>query len=439
QFCHIFGKLASKNCYDSVPTTHSAPDNHFCAVNPHFIAVVTECTGGGAFLVCRHRGNVLDVKWNPFNDFELASCSEDAMIKIWDIPKQLLTKNLTAFRKELVGHARRVGLVEWHPTAANILFSSSYDYKVMIWNLDSKESVITSPVKTINCHQDVILSMKPIARHRANKALFLGNLQKLLPTGTSRGSNRQMVDLDGPSGVLFPFYDADTNMLSMCLNHPMEHRSYNPQQGVGIFRFYKLITTKCLIAPGSMIVPQQSGSYQEDIYLPTASAQLSLTAQKPLSVPTVPTSSLQPDRKAGCRGWRRPFSLLEEKAPRWAAEHRLEKKTWLTDSPDNFECRPPKAENELLWKLVTQDKVQAKQVELEIRHLWMSSQRLCPPHPQGQQSAPGGGPEPNHRSSDNTHCFYIYIYIYFFFLLEMKLLVTGRFQWDLLPIFHLPS
>ena len=80
-------------------------------------------------------------------------------IKLWDIPKQLLTKNLTAFRKELVGHAHRVGLVEWHPTAANILFRSGYDYKVMIWNLDSKESVIMSPVKTINCHQDVILSM----------------------------------------------------------------------------------------------------------------------------------------------------------------------------------------------------------------------------------------------------------------------------------------
>ena len=29
----------------------------------------------------------------------------------------------------------------------------------MVWNLDSKESVIMSPVKTISCHQDVILSM----------------------------------------------------------------------------------------------------------------------------------------------------------------------------------------------------------------------------------------------------------------------------------------
>ena len=60
------------------------------------------------------------------------------------------------------------------------------------------------------------------------------------------------------------------------------------------------------------------------------------------------------------------------------------------------------------------------------------SRVLCPPHPQGHQLAPWGGPEPNHRSSENTYCFYI-------FLLEMKLLVTERFQWDLLLIFHLPS
>ena len=31
---------------------------------------------------------------------------------------------------ELHGHSRRVGLVEWHPTTNNILFSAGYDYKV---------------------------------------------------------------------------------------------------------------------------------------------------------------------------------------------------------------------------------------------------------------------------------------------------------------------
>ena len=36
------------------------------------------------------------------------------------------------------------------------------------------------------------------------------------------------------------------------------------------------------------------------------------------------------------------------------------------------------------------------------------SRVLCPPHPQGHQLAPWGGPEPNHRSSENTYCFYIF-------------------------------
>ncbi|XP_008052198.2 coronin-2A [Carlito syrichta] len=448
--------------------------------------------------VCGHRGNVLDVKWNPFDDFEIASCSEDASIKIWSIPKQLMAKNLTTCRKELVGHARRVGLVEWHPTAANILFSAGYDYKVMVWNLDTKEAVIMSPVRTIDCHQDVILSMSfntngsllattckdrkirildPRAEtvlqeasykgHRANKVLFLGNLKKLLSTGTSRWNNRQMAlwdqddlsvplteeDLDGSSGVLFPFYDADTNMLYMVgkgdgniryyevsadkphLSYLTEYRSHNPQKGIGvmpkrgldvssceIFRFYRLITTKSLIEPVSMIVPRRSESYQEDIYPPTAGAQPSLTAQEwlggmnrgPILVSLRPGSELlsprplppersvfnsvapasprpldQTEKPAAEDGWR-PSFLLGEKTPRWAAEHRLEeKKSWLTNGFDIFECPPPKTENELLQmfyrqqeeirrlrELVTQREVQAKQLELEIKNLRMSSEQF---------------------------------------------------------------
>ncbi|XP_049752911.1 coronin-2A [Elephas maximus indicus] len=515
KFRHVFGKPASKeNCYDSVPITHSVHDNHFCAVNPHFIAVVTECAGGGAFLViplhqtgkldphfpkvCGHRGNVLDIKWNPFDDFEIASCSEDTTIKIWDIPKQLLSRNLTTFRKELVGHSRRVGLVEWHPTAANILFSSGYDYKVMVWKLDTKESVIKSPVRTIDCHQDVILSMSfningsllattckdrkiriidprggtvlkeaNYKGHRANKVLFLGNMKKLLSTGTSRWNNRQMAlwdqdnlsvplteeDLDGSSGVLFPFYDVDTNMLYVVgkgdgniryyevssdkphLNYLTEYRSYHPQKGIGvmpkrgldvssceIFRFYKLITTKSLIEPVSMIVPRRSESYQEDIYPPTAGAQPSMTAQewlsgvnrgphlvslrpgsellspqphppeRPLSNFSAPASLRAPDwmDNLAPEGGQRPSSLLEEKPPHRATEHRLEeKKAWLTNGFDVFECPPPKTENELLQmfyrqqeeirrlrELLTQREVQAKQLELEIKNLQTGSGRF---------------------------------------------------------------
>lgn len=187
-----------------------------------------------------------------------------------------------------------------------------------------------------------------------------------------------------------------------------------------IFRFYKLITTKCLIEPVSMIVPRRSESYQEDIYPPTAGAQPSLTArewlsgmskgpilvslrpgsellspgplppERPLSDPMVPASPqrLKQTEKLFAEDGRRPLSLLEEKAPRWAAEHRLEeKKSWLTNGFDIFECPPPKTENELLQmfyrqqeeirrlrELVTQREVQAKQLELEIKNLRMTSQ-----------------------------------------------------------------
>ena len=66
-------------------------------------------------------------------------------------------------------------------------------------------------------------------------------------------------------------------------------------------------------------------------------------------MPTAPTSPhlFNQTESLVAEDGRRPFSLLEEKAPRWAAEHRQEeKKTWLSDGFDIFECPPPKTENE---------------------------------------------------------------------------------------------
>ncbi|NXH98217.1 COR2A protein, partial [Pachycephala philippinensis] len=473
KFRHVYGKAASKDkCYDCVPITRSVHDNHFCAVNPSFIAVVTECAGGGAFFVipikqtgkldphypkvCGHKGNVLDIKWNPFNDFVIASCSEDATVKIWDIPNQLLKKNITTPKKELIGHARRVGLIEWHPTAENILFSSGYDYKIMIWNLDIPGAVLSKPVKILDVHKDVVLSMSfntdgsllatackdrkirvidPRAgtilqeasykSHRANKVLFLGNMKKLFSTGTSWWNNRQIAlwdqndlsvplleeDLDGSSGLLFPFYDSDTHMLYVVgkgdgniryyeispekpyLSYLTEYRSHLPQKGIGmmpkrgldvaaceIFRFYKLIPAKGLIEPISMIVPRRSESYQEDIYPLTAAAQPALTAQQwligvnkgPLLVslkpgseaakslpqlldpePLVKAADLSQQEGEGGR-----TSLEDKEKPREIKDSRkrlkseetsqINEEMCFSNGFDIFDCPPPKTENELL-------------------------------------------------------------------------------------------
>ncbi|NXT06659.1 COR2A protein, partial [Prunella fulvescens] len=506
KFRHVYGKAASKEkCYDCVPITQNINDNQFCAVNPNFIAVVTECTGGGAFLiipikqtgklypnyprVCGHKGNVLDIKWNPFNDFVIASCSEDATVKIWDIPNETMKRNITTPRKDLLGHTRRVGLIEWHPTASNILFSSGYDYKIMIWNLDETVAVLSKPVKILDVHRDVVLSMsfnadgsllatacrdKKISvidpragavlqegsykSHRANKVLFLGNIKMLLSTGTSRWNNRQIAlwdqndlsvpvleeELDGSSGILFPFYDSDTHMLYVVgkgdgniryyeirpekpsLTYLMEYRSFLPQKGIGvmpkrglnvaaceIFRFYKLIPTKNLIEPISMIVPRRSESYQADIYPLSAAAQPALTAEEWLAginkgpflvslrpdsedMESVPQFEPEPRRKATDLSQQQEAqgstSLEDNQKPREieSSRKRLKMEESLPENEqmcfsssfDVFERPPPKTENELLQmyyrqqeeirrlrELVVQRDIQVRQLKLALRNL----------------------------------------------------------------------
>ncbi|NXP01319.1 COR2A protein, partial [Certhia brachydactyla] len=510
KFRHVYGKAASKDkCYDSVPITCNVHDNHFCTVNPIFIAVVTECTGGGAFLVipinqtgkldphypkvCGHKGTVLDIKWNPFNDFVIASCSEDATVKIWDIPNQVLKRNITTPRKELLGHVRRVGLIEWHPTADNILFSAGYDYKIMIWNLDVKDAVLSKPVKILDAHKDVILSMSfntdgsliatacrdrkirvidPRAgtvlqegnykTHKASKVSFLGNVEKLFSTGTSSWNHRQIAlwdqndlsvplleeDLDGSSG-LFPIYDSDTCMLYLVgkgdgniryyeispekpyLSCLMEYHSQLPQKGIGmmpkrgldvaaceIFRFYKLVPTKNLIQPISMIVPRRSELFQEDIYPLTAAAQPALTAQEwlnginkgPLLVSLRPGSeavtplpqfleleplkeitdlsqqqaggssvSLEDNQKTREMETDRTEPQVEEKLPR-------NELMCLSNDFDMAECSSPRTKNELLQmyyrqqeeirrlcELLKQKDVQIKQLKLQLRNFCMNT------------------------------------------------------------------
>lgn len=52
KFRNVYGKVANReHCYDGVPITKNVHDNHFCAVNSKFLAVVTESAGGGSFIV----------------------------------------------------------------------------------------------------------------------------------------------------------------------------------------------------------------------------------------------------------------------------------------------------------------------------------------------------------------------------------------------------
>ncbi|ETE71757.1 Coronin-2A, partial [Ophiophagus hannah] len=359
KFRHVYGKAASKeNCYDNVPITHSVYDNQFCAVNPRFIAVVTECAGGGAFLVipisqvgkldphypriCGHKGNVLDIKWNPFDDFVIASCSEDTTVKVWNIPQHLLTKSITDAQKDLLGHSRRVGLIEWHPTASNILFSTGYDYKVMIWNIDTKEHTIQTPDDlSVPLHEE---------------------------------------DVDGSSGLLFPFYDTDTQMLYVLskgdgniryyeinvekpyLHYLTEYRSPFPQKGIG--------PVLMSLRPGSVILNSLP---------PFLEKEIAMEATKPVPCrdrATVITEKLN--------------EIQEKWGTRKTEERQQQNRLMnLSNGVDTYECPPPKTENELLQmfyrqqeeirrlrEVLIQRDIQIKQLQLEIKNRHVDSRRF---------------------------------------------------------------
>lgn len=52
KFRHVFGQAAkSDQCYDDIRVSRVTWDSSFCSVNPKFVAIIVEASGGGAFLV----------------------------------------------------------------------------------------------------------------------------------------------------------------------------------------------------------------------------------------------------------------------------------------------------------------------------------------------------------------------------------------------------
>ncbi|GAB1607962.1 coronin-1C-A-like isoform X1 [Argonauta hians] len=272
KFRHVFGKaLRRDQCYDGVRITKSSWDSTFTAVNPKFLAIITESAGGGSFLVlplskvgrvahdCAlvtgHRAAVLDIAFCPHNDNIIASASEDCSVKIWMIPDGGLVTCMTESVVDLLAHQRRVGIVVWHPSAQNILLSAGSDNKIFIWNCGTGEPLVKIDLP------DLILSasfnyngsrvavttkdkmirildprtgaeLKSAKGHLGSKpsqCVFLKH-GKIFTTGFSRMSERQyalwdekdlsspltMQEVDNSNGVLFPLYDHDTNMVYLC-------------------------------------------------------------------------------------------------------------------------------------------------------------------------------------------------------------------------------
>lgn len=325
KFKHVFGNPCKKEkCYEAIRlSTHSTEGGNLCAVNPKFLAVALESSGGGTFLVLPldqfgrvpidapkvtgHGRPVLDIEWNPFNDQEIASSSEDGSIKVWHVPEDGLSMDLDEYLVDLRGHTRKVNIIRWHPCAEGVIASAAYDSEVRIWDIvDDREAATI-----LKGHPDIIFSLsfnyngsllastckdkkirvidpragKLVAHgvgHPGNKGshvAFLGDMNMLFSSGFSRMNERQialwdirnlkkalkMDGVDTSSGILLPFYDHDTKIVflggkgdgniryyEVSDSEPYftflnEYRSSTPQRGLGVMPKRGLDVTSCEI------------------------------------------------------------------------------------------------------------------------------------------------------------------------------------------------
>lgn len=109
KFKNVYGE-AWKEKFEDVKGSEITSEGKLIDANTHFLAVSWKSSGGGLVAIIDastphrvplnikhitgHQGQVCDVKFNPFQSNLLATCSDDATCRIWQIEKTGLTQNL---------------------------------------------------------------------------------------------------------------------------------------------------------------------------------------------------------------------------------------------------------------------------------------------------------------------------------------------------------
>eukprot|EP00540_Astrosyne_radiata_P023259 CAMPEP_0116834728 /NCGR_PEP_ID=MMETSP0418-20121206/7147_1 /TAXON_ID=1158023 /ORGANISM="Astrosyne radiata, Strain 13vi08-1A" /LENGTH=353 /DNA_ID=CAMNT_0004464309 /DNA_START=227 /DNA_END=1288 /DNA_ORIENTATION=- len=196
-----------------------------------------------------------------------ASASEDTTIKIWAVPDDWEPTDenghakqgepLTESLADLSGHGKKVTLLRYHPSASNIILSTSADCTVKVWDIEKGEAVTTADVpdlthdivwdtrgdlyassckdkvvRVLDGRQSSIVSTIDPAHEgsKSTKIVFLGESGKVLTCGASKTSAREVKiwdlknlakplhteTIDTASGALIPLYDHDTNVVYLC-------------------------------------------------------------------------------------------------------------------------------------------------------------------------------------------------------------------------------
>ncbi|XP_044316938.1 coronin-7 isoform X3 [Drosophila rhopaloa] len=79
--------------------------------------------------------NIMDFQWDPFDAQRLAVACDDGIVKIWHIETGGLSEPTNTPAGELTAHLDKIYFIRFHPLAADVLLTASYDMTIKLWDL----------------------------------------------------------------------------------------------------------------------------------------------------------------------------------------------------------------------------------------------------------------------------------------------------------------
>ncbi|XP_064555413.1 coronin-7 isoform X2 [Drosophila montana] len=79
--------------------------------------------------------NIMDFQWDPFDAQRLAVACDDGIVKLWHIEEGGLSEPTNTPQGELTAHLDKIYFIRFHPLAADVLLTASYDMTIKLWDL----------------------------------------------------------------------------------------------------------------------------------------------------------------------------------------------------------------------------------------------------------------------------------------------------------------
>jgi len=254
-------------CIGGLAVGAISPDSNVIKSNQKFIAVPWKVPGAIGVVSTSTKGTIPEeiplitqedgineFNFNPFDDYLIAAASQDGAARLYKIPDDGLTKDITTPTATLSGHTKRLMYVDWHPLALNVLVTATTD-EVKLWDVGAEKPVTDFPkvykgqVTSVTWNYDgsvcataskdkALRVVDPrsasvageVQAHTGVKgwrAVWCGKNERILTVGFTKGAERELslwdpralaksvntTKLDVSPAAPLPFYDPDTGVL----------------------------------------------------------------------------------------------------------------------------------------------------------------------------------------------------------------------------------